>query len=271
MKRRNFIKSTGLSLAGLAISTGMHSKNLPAAQSLRIIILLSGGLRYNDIIDAESNQSLLFFQEPFSMHVVCKTNVMCSGKALEHSEALFCVLNEMHFDKTKTILISDTHSETTKALINAQLPLEVITTSALKSVHPYRNDAAVFEKAANYVLQNEPLTLILNLDDTDVAHYNTEKYTEVTRYYNTQINALCQQIYNQKFQQKCNAKLMVASVLGRNNDENLISPEGTHHYNESAKKLFCFESSYADKYRLVYNHNAFESAQMLSSERNSVA
>ncbi len=63
MKRRNFIKNTGLSLAGIALSNSLFSKNTLENKNLNIIILMSGGVLYSDIIEAKKIATFSFFNK----------------------------------------------------------------------------------------------------------------------------------------------------------------------------------------------------------------
>ena len=74
MKRRNFIKNTGLTIAGLAFTNSIYSKNNSENKSLNIIILMSGGVGFEDVIDIKNNRILQFFNETQNINLHCKTN-----------------------------------------------------------------------------------------------------------------------------------------------------------------------------------------------------
>jgi len=272
MERRNFIKNTGLTIAGLALSKGIYSKNISNLKSLNIIVLLSGGVRYIDIIDETNHQHAILFQEKASMKVVCKSRVNYSGNTLEHDPCVIDFLFGLPNDSSKKILISNKNSTVTKAVADANLPLEIITTSSLNIDHPYRNDAAIFESATTFLNPCENLTLILNLEDTDIAHCNSEKYFDVLNYYNQQINHLCNKLYAKQSVEKYDAKLIVAAVLGRNNFDNELTSEhnknGCDHYDESARKLFCFETSYAEVFEINFDNQIYNSKELLKLNKN---
>jgi hypothetical protein len=269
MKRRNFIKNAGLGIAGLTLSNGIYGKNLSTKKSLNIFILMSGGLCLNDIIEVKNNPTLKLFNEYTNIAIQCKTNVNYTGQCMEHANAMLAVLGALKDDSVKNIFISNVHSEVTLAVKNSFLPLSVIDTNSQGILDPYRNDAAVFEKAYQYFDQPHNFNLILNLEDTDIAHYSKEDYEQVLKYYSFQINKLCKFLYAADFRGKCNTSISVASVLGRNNFENEIYNElnqgGTDHYDSAARALFSLSMSYAAASQISFDHSNFDSKDLLSS------
>ena len=269
MKRRNFIKNAGLSLAGLAISNSIYSKNLPAKKSLNIIILMSGGIDFNDIIDDNNNRISVLFNEHSNLELICKTRLNCSCKNLEHANAVINALHELKGNSSENIFISNTYSDVTKTIMESKLPLTVVTTNAQPSIKPYRNDAAIFKKASQYLNSPNNCTLILNLEDTDIAHFNKQKYYDVLQHYNHQIDLLCKKVYSPDFRNECHTSVSVTSVIGRNNFSNDVYNEidlsSTDHYDESARKLFSFDIAYAAEHQLKFDHTIYDSKHLLNT------
>lgn len=269
MKRRSFIRNTGLTIAGLAVSKSIFSNNNPALKSLNIIILMSGGVQYHDIIDDHKSGFSLLFQEPISMNLNCCTQVKYSDGILDHTPAVLNVLQGIKNNPDRKIFFGNINSETTRAVKNSDLNVEIMGTSAAPTQNNYRNDAAVFEKAFAYLNanKNENKTLILNLEDTDIAHCNREKYLDILNFYNQQINDLCKVIYHQSFSSSYDSKLMLVNVLGRNNFENEIFNDdnkgGSDHYHESARDLFSFTTSGSQNHVINFNHETVESKNLL--------
>ncbi len=265
MKRRNFIKNTGLSFAGIALSNSIFSKNTLENKNLNIIILMSGGVLYSDIIEAKKNSNILFFQQNLNISVNCKTNVKYNGDIMEHENALLAALAGINAIEGKKILITNLNANTTKAVIEAKLPIQIITTAALDTEQPYRNDAAVIEMAMQNLNHSENVTLILNLEDTDIAHCNADEYAKVLDYYNLQINNICQKIYTNEFRKNTAANLSVASVLGRNNYNNELSSHtsATDHYDESARSLFFYNTNYANEFHCNFDTTIYDSSALL--------
>ncbi len=63
MKRRNFIRNTGLGIAGLALSNNIYGEKLSTKKSLNIFILMSGGVCFNDIIEVKNSPTLKLFND----------------------------------------------------------------------------------------------------------------------------------------------------------------------------------------------------------------
>lgn len=265
MKRRNFIKNAGLSVAGLALSNSIFGKSSDAVNSRHIIILLSGGVQYFDILQEDANSFSVLFQEEISMKINCFTQLNYSGKEMEHSAATLQALHSIPSPNGKMVYIGNKNSASTKAVKNAALALEVIETSALDQEFPFSNDAAVFEMASHHALSNDYTTIILNLEDTDIAHYNAEKYKEILNFYSQQINQLCRLIYDPSYQKKSATILSVASVLGRNMNPNELLTQhkgGTDHYDESARKLFAFTTGYSESHQVNFEHSTKDIAAL---------
>ncbi len=269
MKRRNFIRNTGLGIAGLALSNNIYGEKLSTKKSLNIFILMSGGVCFNDIIEVKNSPTLKLFNDYTNIALQCKTNVNYTGQRLEHADAMLAVLGSLKDDSVKNIFISNIHSDVTLAVKNSLLPLSVIDTNSQGIVDPYRNDAAVFEKAYQYFEMNDNLNLILNLEDTDIAHYSKEDYEQVLQYYSIQINKLGKLFYSSDFKNKCNTSITLASVMGRNNFENEIYDEqnqgGADHYDSSARALFSISMSYSAISQVTFDHLNLDSKDLLSS------
>lgn len=263
MKRRNFIKNTGLSIAGLAFSNSIYSKNSSEKKSLDIIILMSGGVKYDDLINHNSNKIPFLFQDKSPIFLNCKSNIRYSGKTLEHAPALLEAMHGIQRRSGRKIFISNKNTDTTQAILDAKLDLEMVSTNHSGSLFPYRNDAAVFEMAKKYISSSGLSTLVLNLEDTDIAHCNANHYQEVLNFYRQQINDLCQIIYASQFREFCEAKLMVAALIGRNNFENDVmsfeNNAGSDHYDESARMVCSFSTSFAETFQLIYDHQQYNS------------
>lgn len=272
MKRRNFIKNTGLTLAGLAFTNSIYSKNNSEKKSLNIIILMSGGVGFEDVIDIKNNRILQFFNETQNINLLCKTNVTYNGKDMEHAASLIPILQTLKDSGTKNIFISNCNSDVNKTLIHSNLPISVVTTIAQNMNAPFRNDAAIFEEAYKYLNLNENVTLILNLEDTDVAHYSKENYFEVLEYYSAQINKFYKFLFSPNYPNNCNTSLTVASVLGRNNFNSDVCSEcsegATDHYDESARKTFCLAATFASTTSLKFEHQKYDSKDLLKNNGN---
>lgn len=267
MKRRIFIRNTGLSIAGLAFSNRIYSKNITDKKSLEIVILLCGGIRHNDLIDIENNRIDGLFNDESTLEVNCKKNVRFEGKNLDHSEALLEAIDVFKESKKSGIFISSSNSDITKSVINSAFPFSIIETQAQNNLNAYRNDAAIFDKALQYINPDHNLTLVLNLEDTDIAHCNTQKYFEVINFYKAQINKLCQLVYSPEVRSKCNTSITVASVLGRNNFENEIYDEFNYgaidHYDQSARALLSIQINYAPNFTVSFDNKNYQSNNML--------
>jgi hypothetical protein len=274
MKRRNFIKNTGLTLAGLAFTNSIYSKNNSENKSLNIIILMSGGVGFEDVIDIKNNRILQFFSETQNINLHCKTNVTYNGQDMEHAASLIQTLQTLKDNGAKNIIISNSDSEGTKTLIHSNLPVSVITTIAQNMIAPYRNDAAIFEEAYKYLNLNENITLILNLEDTDVAHYSIENYFKVLDYYSAQINKFHEFLSSPTYPNKYTTSITVASVLGRNNFISEVCSDGykgaTDHYDESARKIFCLEAKFASTTTIKFEHQKYDSKDLLKQNGNLV-
>lgn len=262
MKRRNFIKNAGLGLAGLALSNNIYSGNLPVKKSLNIYVLMSGGIDFNDIIDEKNNRIHILFDETAQLELHCKTNLTCNSRYLEHPDAVINALHFLNGNPSDNIFISNPNSDVTKTLIDSNLPLTVISTAANNYIHPYRNDAAIFEKAFQLLQNSNHMNMILNLEDTDIAHIDKQKYFDVLKYYNQAIDQLCKKVFSADFKNTCNIAINVTSVIGRNNFSNEIHNDinqtGTDHYDESARKLFSFDIKYASGYLLNFDHSKYD-------------
>jgi hypothetical protein len=269
MKRRNFIKNTGLSLAGLALSNSILSKSLPAKKSLNVIILMSGGVNFYDIIDENNNRISVFFNENADIELCCKTKLYYSGKNLEHSDAVLNALHPLKGNPSEYIFISDLNSNSTKTVVESKLPITLVTTKAHSNLEPYRNDAAIFEKAMHYIEAKSNTTIILNIEDTDIAHFEKQKYYDVLQYYNHQIENVCKTVFSSNYRNECNTKISLISVIGRNNFSNEIynktNQAGTDHYDETARKLFSIDIAYAENYQLKFDHVPYDSKNLLRS------
>jgi len=274
MKRRNFIKNTGLTLAGLAFTNSIYSKNNSEKKSLNMIILMSGGVGFEDVIDIKNNKILQFFNETQNINLLCKTNVTYNGKDMEHAASLIPILQTLKENGAKNIFISNCNSDVTKTLIHSKLPVTVVTTTAQNMNAPFRNDAAIFEEAYNYMNLNENVTLILNLEDTDVAHYNKENYFKVLEYYSAQINKFYKSLSSPAYQNNYNTSITVASVLGRNNFNNDGCSDdfegATDHYDESARKIFCLAATFASTTTIKFEHQKYDSKDLLKQNGNLV-
>jgi hypothetical protein len=263
MKRRNFIKNTGLTIAGLAFSKAIYSKNNSAKKSLHLFILMSGGIQYNDIIKANKNEFSILFQENSSWQVSCKTNVKYTGNEMEHTPAMWAILSQFNNQNNRNIFIGNASAETTKFLSDAHWKGEIISPSTSSIYYPYCNDAAIFDLANQNLNSNDNSTIILNLEDSDIAHYSPEAYYEVLKLYNQKIEALCNKVFTKQFNQKYDVKLTVASALGRNNSKNEIAEMGgTDHYHVSARDLFCFEAKYEEQTSINFDHQNYDSSEM---------
>jgi hypothetical protein len=273
MERRNFIKNTGLGIAGLALSNSIYSKNTSTKKSLEIFILLSGGVCFNDVLDPINNKILSVINQDNNFEILCKTKINYSGDVLEHSDAMFNALNGLNEIASKNIFISNQNSLVTNKIANSNLPLTVVTTNAKNNLSSYRNDLAVFEKAYQYFDSNENIRLILNLEDTDIAHCNGQKYFDVLEHYSFQITKLCNQLFSNEFSNKCQTSITVASVIGRNNFNNDIYSEkyhaGTDHYHESARALFSFQINKSALSNIRFDHTKYDSKDMIVSNKMS--
>jgi uncharacterized protein (UPF0333 family) len=271
MQRRNFIKNTSFSLAGLVLCNGVFSKNNSNKKSLTVVVLMSGGVRYSDIINSEKKQLVFSNQQNNAMNVICKTKVNYTGKILEHTNCLLNTLAGLSSNTTKNIFISNSSSEITKAVALSQIPLNIISTESKNISEPYRNDLAVFENAAQFLKPNENLTLVLNLEDTDIAHSNMASYRQVLNFYTQQINIICAQLFAPHSNENICSKLIIASTLGRNemNQHDDHPNSNCHHYEPSARKLFCIETSPAKQFNLSFDHQPYESNKVLSNMHKS--
>jgi hypothetical protein len=101
MKRRNFIRNTGLGIAGLALSNSIYGKDLSTRKSLNVFILMSGGVCFNDIIDVKNNSTLKLFNECANVALNCRTNVNYTGQSMEHTAAMITVLQTLKDDSVK--------------------------------------------------------------------------------------------------------------------------------------------------------------------------
>jgi hypothetical protein len=263
MKRRNFIKNTGLTLAGIALTNAIYSKNKSASKSLHLVILMSGGVRFNDIIKTENNGSSLLFQEKGNIQIKCKTKVKYAGTELEHVPSLWAILSQFKNQKGRKILISRPNTEINKLLLDSNLGIEILP-SETPSINSYSNDTAIFELANQCLNGNDDSTIILNLEDTDVAHYNAKSYFEVLNFYKQKIEGLCNKVFTKQFLENFNIKLTVASTIGRNNFNNEITEGGTDHYHQSARDLFCYEVNYAQHYSFEFDHQNYDSRELLT-------
>ena len=112
MKRRNFIKNTGLTIAGMAINNHIYSKNSSAKKSLNIIILISGGVQYHDIIDIDKVDFNVLFQNHIPMLVNCNTQLKYTGEILEHAPAVLSVLQGIKGNNERKLFFGNINSET---------------------------------------------------------------------------------------------------------------------------------------------------------------
>jgi hypothetical protein len=263
MKRRNFLKNTGLGLAGLTLSKDIFANSIGQKTQLNIVILLSGGVNYNDIITLNSQNYSCFFQADFQGTFSCKTNIRYYGEMLEHAPALIQSLDAIDEISQKKILITNKSTETTESLIKSKLPLDLVLTNAANVMAPYATDLGIFEKANEYLNTKIPLTLILNLEDTDVAHYNAEKYYQVLSFYDTQIKNLCAQLFQDKREINNHTSITVASVLGRNNFGNEINYQINNwcsdHFHDSARQLFAITMKNSEQKIREFDHREYDS------------
>jgi hypothetical protein len=244
MKRRNFIKNTGLSIAGLTLANGIFGKNIKTPSSLNIIILVSGGVRYNDVINYNKLLNENLFSIKNSLNVACYTQLKYTGREIEHANCLLHAISNIHNVNGRNLLLTSKKSASETLIKKAQLPIEVIAIDAAHTVNPYKYDEAIFDEALKYLSPNENINLILNLEDTDIAHYNAYQYHKVLDFYFSKINNLCETIFENEFLKTFNTSLTLASVMGRNNFSNEIitaNLAGNDHYDESARDLFCIK------------------------------
>jgi len=269
MKRRNFIRNTGLGIAGLALSNSIYGKDLSTRKSLNVFILMSGGVCFNDIIGFENNPSLKLFDDYANMTLNCRTNVNYTGQSMEHTAAMIAVLQALKDDSVKNIFISNKHSEVTHAVKNSLLPISVIHTNSKGILEPYRNDAAIFEKAYAYFEWPNNLNLILNLEDTDIAHCNSESYFEVLAHYHLEIKKLCNFLNTSDLWGNFNTTINVASTIGRNGFKNELHNElnqgGTDHYDPSARALFSLSMSCSATSQISFDYSSYDSKDLFSS------
>lgn len=269
MKRRNFIKTTGLGIAALTVvGNKIYANNEFNKTKLNIVVLLSGGVNFNDII-SKKNKQLLCFENNFSGKIICHTHLKYSGKNLEHAQALLNALQSFKGNSHKQIFISSENSETTEHVLNSNIPFDILHVKTLNIDKPNNADAAVFEKAFENFTPANDTTVILNLEDTDVAHYNSEKYKEVLSFYSEQITKIAEFIFNDYTSQKYEPTLTVFSVLGRNCFSNEIGSTNmafsSDHYDESARDLFCLSYQKSNHKMILFDDTAIDSSEFFKS------
>lgn len=259
MERRKFIRNAGLGLAGIAVGSDIFAKTNAKKIQLNIIVLLSGGVRYEDVIAPEGNGFSIFFQNDYAGALTCKTNINYSGKSLEHAPALLDALEGVLSNSSNCVLISSENSDSTSLLKTIDLPVDVIALNADKNeAAPYRSDKCIFEKSFEFLNPNTDTTIILNLEDSDVAHFSMEQYHEVLSFYGKMTDLLSKKIFDKNNLLRYNPTLTLASVLGRNSEEKTKSHNlklsYSHHYHESARKLFSFGLVNANSNAVIFDH-----------------
>jgi hypothetical protein len=189
-----------------------------------------------------------------------------NGHELEHQTALLYALQALQSNDGKIIFIGNVSSPITQKLMQSNKHIEIIATTSSGEMIPYRNDAAVFQKAQELIKPTSNLTLILNLDDTDVAHYNSSLYFEVLDFYKKKLNALGHQLFQKEHDDNYEVAMIAASVLGRNEAEYIGQTDEKimHHHEQSSKKLFCFILKPAKETALHFDHDYCDSKQLMS-------
>ena len=266
MQRRQFIRNTGLSAAALSIGNALWASNHQSKIKLKVVVLMSGGVAYHDIFPSEEAASAILFREAIPAEIICKTNMQYNGDELEHETALLYALQALQPSNEKIIFVGNANSAITQKLMQSNHPIEVIATTSATEMMPYCSDAAVFQKAQELIKPSSNLTLILNLDDSDVAHYNSNLYHEVLDFYKQKLNALGHQLLQKDNHENYEIAMIAASVLGRNEakyigqtDEKIL-----HHHEQSSKKLFCFILKPAKETALHFDHDYCDSKQLMS-------
>jgi hypothetical protein len=266
MQRRQFIRNTGLSAAALSIGNALWASNHQSKIKLKVVVLMSGGVAYHDIFPTGEAESAILFREAIPAEIICKTNMQYNGHELEHQTALLYALQALQSNDGKIIFIGNASSPITQKLMQSNHHIEVIATTSSSEIMPYRNDAAVFQKAQELMKPLSNLTLILNLDDTDVAHYNSSLYFEVLDFYKKKLNALGHQLFQKDNHDNYEIAMIAGSVLGRNDAEFIRqTDEGVvHHHEQSSKKLFCFILKPSKQTALHFDHDFCDSKQLMS-------
>ncbi len=254
MERRKFLKNTGLGLVGLAIANQSLAKSITSHNmSKNVYLLISGGIAYDDFMSAFESSFLKEFQANNNLKIDFNTQVNYDGAVLEHAESLCSLLNKLELNNRQAVFISNNNSHTTKAVEQLQLPFEIKKTQSSISELPYRNDEMIFVAAHKAISDYQEI--YLNLEDTDIAHSNKSYYKDVLIYYNQAIGELCKKLFSHQETAK-NSCLHIMSTLGRNSTncnlyDNADGNSSSHHYHESARKLFSIHISGADYYQLV--------------------
>ncbi|HRG58898.1 MAG TPA: hypothetical protein PK323_08040 [Bacteroidia bacterium] len=273
MKRRNFIKTTGLGLAVITSNcSNIFATNGFTKIKLNIVVLLSGGVNFNDIVKNDNNNNSICFDSNFQGKIICHNKVKYTGNIMEHADALLAALQPFKSNPHQQIFIGNQYAESTNCILNSNIPLEIHAVSPLTIDKPYNADAAVFEKAFQNLNPLNDTTIILNLEDTDVAHYSYEKYLEVLSYYSLQLNKISAIIFNESNNQNYQCTLTVASVLGRNGFANDIESENfsycTDHYHENARNLFLLSYQKSSQKTLIFDETPLDSSEFFKASIN---
>lgn len=272
MKRRNFIKTTGLGLAAITSNCShIFATNGFTKIKLNVVLLLSGGVNLNDIIKNDNNKSICF-DSNFLGKIICHNQIKYSGNILEHPNALLHALQSFRSNTHHQIFIGNQYTESTNCILNSNIPLEIQTVTPLNIDKPYNADAAVFEKAFQKLNPLHDTTVILNLEDTDVAHYSYEKYLEVLSYYSLQLNKISAIIFNESNNQNYHCTLTVASVLGRNGFANDIGSDNfsycSDHYHENARNLFLLSYQKSSHKTFIFDETPLDSSEFFKANIN---
>lgn len=260
MKRRNFIKESGLGVIGLTLSGSLiNATNINQVNNKHIILLMSGGIDARDVLFTPNSSFDTLYNVKRKTAVVCNTNIKHSGKSFEHAESALHALSNFPFHHHKSLIITYKESELAAKIKTQNFKTEIEFTSVSNEYMPWSRDAQVFNALLQNLYTSKYNTLILNLEDTDIAHSNIQEYKHVLSFYNKQIELLS----NAVLTANATNRITILSALGRNA---IYSDEfqNQHHYEEGSENLFCYDLQYAQTYSFTKDERLKYSHQILS-------
>lgn len=260
MQRRKFIQSIGIAAAGAAIMPLVLQNNENTKHYKKHIILcvLGGGIKKNNVLGTSSLMPKLSAYTNQNTY----TNVSYEGNHIGHYDATFAILagnldtwqaNKNIFEWHKnannntknyqSYFVANQradYSNILAGLSNSYQP-QIIKPIALSHHLPYTNDQAVFEKSIEIIQTATPHLLVLNLQDADIAHSNTNDCNEVLKHADNQIEAIWNAVQNNE-NMRNQTTLIIIPEHGRNSYDNEIFDKngfaGSDHHHQSAREIF---------------------------------
>jgi hypothetical protein len=286
MQRRKFIQSIGIAAAGAALMplALQNNDNNKHYKKHVVLCILGGGIKKNSVLGASSLMpKLSSYANQYTY-----ANVGYEGNHIGHYDATFAILagnldtwqaNKNIFEWHKNAntntknyqayFVANQRADysTILAGLNKNYQPQIIKPIALPHHLPYTNDQAVFEKSIEIIQTTTPHLLVLNLQDADIAHSNTNDYNQVLKHADNQIEMLWNTIQNNE-NMRNQTTLIIMPEHGRNNYDNEIFDgnglAGTDHHHQSAREIFTIVRSNQTAFNNPTIETKFASHHILS-------